>query len=164
MIPWARRPLEIANLLNPPFCGLLVHEAVRDYHRASGRPMPIPLVHLALPIALHRRTREILPGNTRARMHPWIERHPQARVRFADRVRALRVPVREGLLVAANDGLIHLDEYQLVPTRKSAAVTPTSWSGETESYHCWRAAGFVGRWFAATAGPTTIFALWGLKP
>lgn len=164
MIPWNARPVEIANLLNPFFCALLVHETVREYAASSNSAMPIGLTHLALPIALHKRTREQLPGNTRTRMHPWIENHPQVRVGFAQRVRALRGPVREGIIMAAQKELIHLDAGNLAPTRKGPAILPSSWDDQAEAYSCWRAAGFIGRWFRASATTTTIFALWGVKP
>ena len=46
MLPWERRPIEIANLFNPAFCSLLIQYSVRGFERESGRGMPYTLALL----------------------------------------------------------------------------------------------------------------------
>ena len=165
MIAWQDRPVEVANLLNPAFAAIVVHEAVRNYSRVAMIPMPVALTFLVPPIALHAPSRARLPATTVAKMRPWLEDHPEARVGFAARARALRDFVREGILFAGQHRLISLsDDGGLVPRRKSACRVPASWRPGSDPFECWRATGFVARWFASTAAAPTLFAFWGVKP
>lgn len=165
MIPWQERPLEVANLLNPAFAAIVIHEAVRNYVRAATIPMPVALSFLVPPIALHPSSRGRLPATTVAKMRPWLEDYPEVRIGFPGRVRALSDFVREGIVFAGQYRLISVSEDGgLVPSRKSACRVPATWQPGSDPYECWKATGFVARWCASTAAAPTLFALWGVKP
>ena len=53
MRPWTTRPREEANLLNPPFCSLLLTLATEHYERTAKVNMPYVYAFLVLPIVLH---------------------------------------------------------------------------------------------------------------
>lgn len=165
MNSWIDRPMEVAALLNPAFAGVLLHESVRNFEKVRSSSMPVALLFLAAPIALHSPTRRALPKSTIAKMKPWIDETPEARIGFPERVRALRTFVREGILMASNSGLVAVaPDGGLVALRRSSVRLPESWSPGSDSHACWWASGFIARWFAATAGTPTLFALWGVKP
>jgi hypothetical protein len=93
MTRWVDRPTEVANLLNPAFCGRLLIECAEQYRR----PLPFEFAMLVLPIVLHRDTRTKLPRSVATSMLTWVERNPEVRVGFAERVRDLAPFTREAL-------------------------------------------------------------------
>lgn len=164
MSRWTERPLEVANLLNPAFSAVITHECVRNYYRVAAGPLPISLLFLAPPIALHGPTRRGLPRTTVAKMRPWLDQNPQVRIGFARRARTLRGFTREGILFATHHKLVEFSAGGITPLRKTQLRLPGSWRPGSDAFECLKAAGFVARWFAATAGATTLYALWGVKP
>lgn len=67
MIPWSKRTPEIANLLNPSFCAILLYSATFEYQKkAKNNSMPFPLLYLVLPIILHKSTRNRVNSRTNA--------------------------------------------------------------------------------------------------
>ena len=88
MIPWSKRTPEIANLLNPSFCAILLYSATFEYQKkAKNNSMPFPLLYLVLPIILHKSTRNRV--NSRTNMVVWLQRNPDVLVGFADRTKNL---------------------------------------------------------------------------
>ena len=47
---WDQRPVEIRNLFNPAFCGLVLSRALHGYEDADARGMPFSLTLLVLPL------------------------------------------------------------------------------------------------------------------
>ncbi|WP_414577239.1 three component ABC system middle component [Anabaena sp. CCY 9402-a] len=60
MQSWEQRPLEYANLLNPAFCSIILHNAIKGYQNEKKQGMPYPLLFLLLPLVLHNSTRNAL--------------------------------------------------------------------------------------------------------
>ena len=60
----------------------------------------------AAALVLFADTRDELPANTNARLINWISGHPQVRVQFAPRARALAPFVREGARFGMRQGLL----------------------------------------------------------
>ena len=160
MRAWVQRPREEAYLLNPPFCGALLSVAVTEYG-----PMPFPLAFLILPVILHKRTRELLPRDTRTSFVTWLQEHAEARVQFAQRMRALRDHTRQALLHSCAHDWLAIDENG----RLRATAHPTFFSRgdrilSDEARLCLRRARFLGQWFARAGDSTTVMALWGVRP
>jgi len=60
---WDQRPIEIQNLFNPAFCGLVLFRAMASYKEEDARGIPFSLTPLVLPLCLHKQSRDILvPG------------------------------------------------------------------------------------------------------
>jgi len=57
MIPWEHRPIEVANLFNPAFCGEVIRRCGAGYSAKLQTGMPYALAFLVLPIVLHPATR-----------------------------------------------------------------------------------------------------------
>jgi ABC-3C biological conflict system middle component len=158
---WADRPPEIAYLLNPAFCAVVLKESARAYRSKSRIGMPLMLTHLVLPAALHKYTRGVLPKSARTRLHTWLQQHPLVRLSFAERVRALGPYTRESLLFALqHDFLALTNDAHVSATRKRfPAYSPAE---QTESRDCVDAAAALGTMFAMAGDPTTVMSLWGI--
>lgn len=166
LAPWAKRPPEEANLFNPALLGLLASEFIKEFSKAKGAPCPFALPFCALPIALHGKTRAILPATTLTSLYNWRERNPEALVGYADRAKSLRPAVQEairfcmdrGALEVASDGGLTLGNVPVSATKKFE-LTLTR-----DAQECISTARLLGRWFAKAGTTSTILAAWGIKP
>jgi hypothetical protein len=166
LAPWAKRTPEEANLFNPALLGLLASEFIKEFSKARGAPCPFVLPFCALPIALHSKTRAILPGTTITSLYTWRERNPDALVGYAERAKSLRPAVQEairfcidrGAVDVASDGGLRLGRAPVSATKKFE-LTLTH-----DAQECISAAKLLGRWFAKAGTTSTILAAWGIKP
>ena len=107
---WELRPREEAHLFNPAFCGVVLHEFIKEYVKAKGAACSLALLFCALPLALHSRARLALPGSTLTSLYSWRERHPEVLVGFAERARSLRPVVQESLRFGLDRAAFRLSE------------------------------------------------------
>lgn len=163
---WERRPREEAHLFNPAFCGVVLHEFVKEYVKAKGVACPIALLFCALPLSLHGKTRRALPGSTLTSLYSWRERNPEVLIGFTERARSLRPVVQEALrfcldrtvLILTDDGGIVLGDKRLSVSKKFEETL-------TDDFRdCLATARLLGRWFAKAGTTSTIMAAWGIKP
>lgn len=166
MTPWTERAPEEQALLNPAFVGLIGHQVAAGFQRESGSGLPFVLAFVAVPVVLHARTREALPGNIRTSMTAWLDAHPEALLGFPERATSLVSHVREGLLFGTRHGAVSINaDGSVVPN-----VLPRSWVSvirqlpSLEVHECAKSALFVGRWFGLAGPEATIMALWGVRP
>jgi len=163
MISWEKRPIEIASLLNPAFCGEILRRCVKAYEDAAARPLPYSLIFFVLPIILHKNTRESLPISVKSQLHVWLQSHQEAKVGFAERMRQLVPVTRE-----ATTFLLQLDVFLI---SDDAGLSITSHKvrdviGQTEGEiaDCYKKARIIGQWLARVDNPATIYSMWGVKP
>jgi len=161
---WESRPVEIANLLNPAFCALVLRDSVKSYHDHENTGMPFILAFLLLPLVLHRRTRDSVPQRPTTSFAQWIEKHNEVTVGFDDRVRELSPYTREAiafglqhsvLVIAANGGIVVASE---------SIMYPSDWRSDSPASRCITCAKNVGRWFAEIGDESTICRLLGVRP
>lgn len=163
MLSWEKRSTEVANLLNPAFCAMVIKDAVTEYSSIQPDGMSYVLSFLILPIALHTSTRTALPTKIRQPLYEWLDKHPQSKVDFAARVRRLVPFTRESIIFAAQKGFLTIAiNGNLQSSRLSPR--PSSWIADAETHKCLDAAQFLGRWFASTGDISTVFRLWGVRP
>lgn len=163
MILWEERPVELAHLLNPAFCSVLLWDAISGYRKERGQGLPFPLAFLVLPIVLHKPTRQALPRSVTTRLHVWLQDKPEVRIQFAERTRQLAPYVREAIMFGSQNGILAItDSGEL--TQRSRRLPSLDWNSETEPSTCRSKAIFVGRWFAQAGGVSTIFTMWGIQP
>lgn len=62
---WEQRPLEIAYLLNPAFCGEIVRQCIPSYTSEARVGSTYTLTFLVLPIVLHSETRSAISPRQR---------------------------------------------------------------------------------------------------
>lgn len=166
MLPWHERPFEIASLLNPAFCALLLCDSVDNYNQEeiTRRGMPYALSFLVLPLVLHKSTREALPKSTLATMSEWLEQTPQVLVGFAARTRLLIPFTKEAIVFGMQKKAIQIDKYgKLIPDKHRALHNIALWPNDSEPAMCRKKAGLVGRWFTRSGDAATIFRTWGIR-
>ncbi|WP_460586553.1 three component ABC system middle component [Hymenobacter arcticus] len=162
LAPWPQRPIEVANLLNPAFCALLLHQVVKAHEQEVGRGLGYPVAFVALPTVLHKDIREQLPPTIATKLHAWLQTHEQVRVRMPSHVQQMAQLTREGLLFALGHEVLALNKQGalVVGARKLGALQVDKGS---ETAQCVKKAEFIGRWFASVANPIAMLALWGIK-
>lgn len=159
---WDRRPIEIRNLFNPAFCGLVLFRALQGYEEEDTRGMPFSLSLLVLPLCLHKDSREVIADSSRSYLLKTAEKNQQIMVGFPDRA-AQMLPyalegfgllMERGCLIVAEDGRI-----QTVPDKVRKTI-----KGTDETVSCQRVARIVGREFARIADRVTVYTTFGIRP
>jgi Family of unknown function (DUF6521) len=165
MSAWHERPREEANLLNPPFCSLLITLAIEHFQKNSNSGMPYVYAHLILPMVLHKATREAMPRSTLRSLSAWLEEYPALRAGLADKVISLKPFVRDALLYGMTHGCLSVDENGLLGIgKKPRGIAAYELKSSNEVRDCIKRAQFTGRWLATAGSIPTVMALWGIHP
>jgi ABC-three component (ABC-3C) system Middle Component 3 len=165
MLPWHERPIEIATLLNPSFCGSILAAATVGYSEANEQGLPLALAFLVLPCVLHRQTREGLPRTTRTSLAAWLQEKPDLKVGFFERALSLKSFTREGLVFGLSQEIVRVtNDGKVVTEYTSKSVKDWAASLKDETGDCLSKAHFAGRWFSLSGTAETVIALWGVSP
>ncbi len=157
---WTDRSVEEARLLNPAFLAALLMAAATDFEKTAGEAMPWTLSFLVPALALPESTREALPGSVQAHLSTWLQDHPEVRLGFPQRAKPLVPLVREALRLGMRSGALEVDAGRL-----RATTQPRARHEQTDDIaECFKAARFIGRWFARRHDVQTIFGLLGVRP
>lgn len=159
---WDRRPIEIRNLFNPAFCGLVMFRALQGYEEEDTRGMPFSLSLLVLPLCLHNDSREVIADSSRSYLLKTVEKNQQVMIGFADRVTQMLPYALEGFGLLMERGCLTIAEdgrLQTVPDRVRKSIT-----GTDETISCQRVARIVGKGFARIADRVTVYTTFGIRP
>jgi len=164
---WQERPLEIANMLNPAFCAVVLHDAIKGYERELAEGMPYSLLFLVFPIVLHKPTRNLLPTNLQTKLHPWLQRNPAILPEFPERTRQFTPITKEALVFGMQKGAIKTENARFlgVPRQELSAFL-TDGAGDLRSpdaISIRKKAGFCGRWLAQAGNVSSIYSWWGIR-
>jgi hypothetical protein len=162
MKAWSERPAELAYLLNPAFCGMILHEFFHWYQQASGRDVPYALAFLPLPIVLPARTRQTLKPTTR-QLQSWIVANEPVRIELGRMTRDMLPFTREALVFLAQRKLIlfTVDGCFHAPARL-AGLNGKNVSGET--LEIIQAAARLAKFTANAGNSDTVYVQLGLRP
>jgi len=163
MQAWTERPTEIAHLLNPAFCALVLVHSVRGFLEETAEGLPYPLIFLVLPVVLHKPTRDALPTSVATKMHPWLENHQQVQVGFADRCASVIDHTREAMVFAVAHNLLQITNDARIKAPEHRLRRPR-WPPDSEPAVCLDKARFIGRWMARAGQTATLYAMWGIRP
>jgi Family of unknown function (DUF6521) len=161
---WSDRPSEEARNLNPAFCGELIFRTVSEYVRLRQDPFSFPLSFVVLPIALHKPTRDILPGNASAALAGWIAERSPFLVEFPERTLRLVPVTREGLLFMFQHKVLGWDAGGLVPGERPIGRSSRPSQVTDDVAEARSAAALLGRWFANQGSPSSIMLGLGVSP
>ncbi|MCX5565645.1 three component ABC system middle component [Alcaligenes phenolicus] len=159
---WDQRPIEIRNLFNPAFCGLILFRALQGYEEEDMRGMPFSLSLLVLPLCLQKDSREVIAGSPRSYLLKTVEKNQQIMVGFAERVTQMLPYALEGFGLLMERGCLTVAEdgrIQTVPNKVRKSI-----KGTEETVSCQRVARIVGREFARIADRVTIYTTLGIRP
>lgn len=159
---WDQRPVEIRNLLNPAFCGLVLFRALHGYEEEDARGMPFSLSLLVLPLCLHKESREVIAASPRSYLLRTAEKNQQVMVGFPDRVTHLLPYAFEGFGLLMDKGCISVtDDGRILAVPKKVRK---SVDGTDETVACQRVARIVGKEFARIADRVTVYRTFGIRP
>jgi hypothetical protein len=166
MKSWEQRPIEVANLFNPAFCGEIIRICVKSYVKETDQAFPYLLTFLVLPIILYDNTRKSMApdGRRYSFLHHWLQDHPYLRIHFAERVRELIPITQESLTFLFQLRLLHFNENgTLVTLEYKRKKIPDSQKTDPikDFYH---KAEILGKWFARAGDLKTIYIMWGIQP
>lgn len=159
---WDQRPIEIRNLFNPAFCGLILMRALCGYEEEDDRGMPFSLALLVLPLCLHKRSREILQAGNRSYFLKIVSNHPEMLVGFARRTTDLLPFTFEALGFMMQLELFTVQEHGRLKAQPAGMRKTVS--GTAESVTCQRVARFLGREFARVGDRSTLYMTMGVRP
>jgi hypothetical protein len=159
---WDRRPIEIRNLFNPAFCGLVLMRALRSYEDEDALGMPFSLALLVLPLCLHKRSREVLQAGNRGYLLKTLTSVPEMLVGFPRRTTDMLPFTLEAL-----GFLMQLNMFEVSPRGRlltNTAGLRKSFTGTAETVEAQRVARFLGREFARIGDRSTIYMTLGVRP
>ena len=167
MRAWQCRSAEEANLLNPPFMGGLCYEIIKEYCKNTQKEAPYILPFLAVPLVLHKNTRDSLPKTVSTTFVSWAlsPAGTQAKAMYAAHTKALVHVVKEAVSFVLKNGSLSITQngnLELGLNNKFSKQTPLDFTDEVND--CFKRATFCGRWFARAGKIETIMALLGVKP
>lgn len=167
MSNWENRPVEIAHLLNPAFCAVLLHDSTRAHVEIIDLGISYPLMFVILPFVLHKVTRDEFPKDAEATLQEWYWSHPDIHLSFPERTRQLVHYTKEALIFGFQQGVFSLEEDNvdgnILPTRKTLNPLST-WPRNSDAYDCRQKAKYLGRWLAQTGDTSTIYRVLGIRP
>lgn len=154
---------DLFSEINPAFCAYALVAFSTAYNSGSEKAPELPLVYLALPIALSGDLASTFEGtNKRTGMLEWLDRTPQVQVGLTERVNASLGIVTEAVRFACFSRVLALDDGARLTMGerklKKSVITSLS-EGPAQSL---RRAERLGYWFASAGSTKTVFDMMGL--
>lgn len=159
MLNWNQRTPETAALLNPAFCGEVLLAFSQEYAQEDARGVPFPLAFLVLPLALNERVCRAMHPKPPRYLHSFFKKQPDARIGFAERVRAYNSFSRETIQFLGQRRLIEFAGGRIKPCGPSSSK-----NDRPDLAIHFKAARALARWFAAHDDVASIYLLWGITP
>ena len=164
MIPkWEDRPVVVANLLNPAFCGEVLRIGIKAYTKETNQGLPFSLTFLFLPILLHKETRERFPKSVSTKFYEWLEENAMVKIFIGTRIKNLVPYTRESIQFLIYYEAISINnkaELELISYRKKAI----QYKNSNEIEDIYKKAEMLGKWLGRTGNIKTIYSLIGIKP
>lgn len=158
---WEGRSWVTSSMLNPAVIAVIILAAADMYEEHSGEPLPLELIFLIVPMVLHRDTREALPTRIDSYAAKWVGEHASLQASFPSRASGMVPYVREGLRYG-----LRTKALELLTDGRLRGVTRWKLTKDRDkelSVIIGKSA-FLGRWFAHTGTPATLFTLFGVAP
>ncbi|WP_157517917.1 three component ABC system middle component [Microbacterium resistens] len=158
---WDNRSWVTGSMLNPALIATTLVATANMYEEQSGDAMPWELAFLSVPMVLHRDTREALPTRINSHTTKWVAENAALQASFPSRARSMVPYTREGMRFGLRTGSLRIIDGE------GLLGTP-SWKlnrdRDRELALIIGKASFLGRWFARTGPPATLYALFGVAP
>ncbi len=162
MKQWDRRPIEVRNLFNPAFCGLILYRSMAGFQELDARGMWFSMSLLILPLTLQRRSREVIQRGNRNYLLRVMADHPELLVGFAQRCTEMLPFTLEALGVLHSVGTLKVSEDgRMIVQPNGVGKTIT---GTDDSKVAQRVATFIGKEFASIGHSSTVYTTMGIRP
>jgi hypothetical protein len=163
-VKWADRPREEAANLNPAFCGELIFRSASEFQRLREVPFPFVLSFVVLPLVLHKRTRDHLPGTANTAFVGWVAEHGPLLAELPQRALHLTPITREAIMFSLQHELLAIEQGGLIPGAKPIAARRKPDRTTDDADDARRSASLVGRWFANQGLSSSIMQGFGVAP
>lgn len=163
-----KRTHEERHLLNPAFCSTLLWHAALGATEIENSPrfsLSYIEAFLILPLTLHQSTRNSLPTRINSSMPVWVSNNPLVIASFPGRAKDLVSYTKEALVFGASGDLFQIEGGDIqANSGMSSIIRSVLRRTSTEVQECSKKAHFLGKWFAYTGTPETIFTMLGIRP
>jgi len=165
MLPnWEERPITVAHLLNPAFCGEIIRRCSQSYKEKhlKSRSLPYPLCFIVMPLVLHKEIRNNLPKTAGRNFIDWIESNQSIKMEMPRLTKILVPYTREALMFLMKYEIVDFSqngEIDVYVKSKGKVIIDRS-----EVEQCFSKAELVGRWFAHAGSYQSIYTSFGMKP
>ena len=158
---WEKRPVEVANLLNPAFCAVLLQHTVQSYCTEDPQGMDYLLAFLVLPLILHPARRKSIPQQTRVSLIAWAEKQRDVNYNLVEHVLEMVPFTKEALIFAVQQGVIRFGDSEHNAANlllgASSPRTTNLWLEHSTADECRKKAKTVGDWFAEIGDSSIVY-------
>ncbi|MFE4615792.1 three component ABC system middle component [Streptomyces sp. NPDC056747] len=154
---------EESALFNPAFLAAVIRKSAESYKAESDSLMPISLAFLTVPAAMSRQIRETFPVMKTTSLLVWAETHERERLLLQRNAPALAPATRMALVLGPSMGLFRLHNSRITanPARGIKSLASLS-KGSLEVKEVLKVAERLGKSFARSGDPASIFSIWGV--
>jgi hypothetical protein len=162
-VEWENRSVISASLLNPAFCGEVIRRVAISYNKSGDSQFPYVLSFIILHLLLHKKTRDVFPGNSSALFHLWVKENEALLMNFASRVRDMNEYTKEALMFLLKNNSISISDSGHVLVNYYRRKSPQG-SDIEEVTDIFRKADRLGLWLRNTGATQTIFMFLKIRP
>lgn len=165
MLLWKERPSEIANLLNPAFGAVLIHQFIDGYQEISGENSPYIFIYIVLPLILHAQTRSKLPKvfNPKTKLIAFLHKYPEIKADLPSRIISIEPISLEAFIFGLSHQLFQIDELGRIENT-GKKINRQIWNKESEPFDCFTKAKLLGKILANTGNVSTVCIMLGITP
>ncbi len=162
MLPsWKERPNTVAYLLNPAFCGEVIHRFISQYQKTNKVSVPFQLLFLVLPLVLHKEIRESLPSKSNKNFITWVEENQSIKMILPKLIKEIVPYTKESIMFLMIYKVIEINGKGEIIN----LIKPKKIKSQNEVAECYNKAELVGKWFAnSNCNSQSIFINLGIKP
>jgi hypothetical protein len=161
MLPsWEERPLTIAHLLNPAFCGEVVKRCIVEFQKINTAGLPYQLTFLILPMILNKNIRNSLPKSSGKNFVAWIEENQILKKDLPEIIKNIVPYTQETIMFLMMYDVISINLNGHFETKSKNKVI----SDNDEVSECYKKAELLGKLFAKAGTSQFVFINLGIKP
>ncbi|QDK78350.1 hypothetical protein EXU85_06940 [Spirosoma sp. KCTC 42546] len=165
MLPtWNDRPVTVAHLLNPAFCGEILRRCSESYKKnhIDKKSLPFALCFVVLPLVLHLSIRTALPKKSNRRLVDWVEDNKYLVLKLPGLIRMLIPYTKEAIMFLMIYDVVIINTVGEIEVIKKSPKYKVPEAIET--LECFSKAEIIGSWFAKSGSFQSIFIIFGIRP
>lgn len=148
---------------NPAFCAWALKSFAKAYESIQASGPELPVVYLALPVALSGDLAAAFGGtNRKTGLLEWLERSPQVQVGLAERVNASMEIVTAGLRFGCFAGALALGADGRLQGGATSLKASATAGLDNDVVQALKRAERLGYWFAMAGSTRNVFDIMGL--
>ncbi len=164
MKKWSERPKEIANLMNPAFCSLVITSSAMGYYEYNSSKICYPLILISLSLILNNNTRWKLPRTIRTSLPLWIQSNLSDTIGLLDMTEDIKQIVNEAIIWGHTHDLFSFNPGGLIqPKSDFKRLTKSIPKSNKYIIEFVNQSYLLGKWLAKSGSPNTVMQLWRIS-